>query len=168
MEAVDRLVGEGLELELWIAGEGAEREALERRRAALRRPERVRLLGFREDTVALFEAFDVFCLSSLREGLPNVVLEAMAMEVPVLATRSGGMQGFARDGEDALLCDPGSADELAVGLRRLAGDAALRRRLAQAARQRIAREHAFAQRMRKVVAVYDRLGISAALPGGGA
>jgi glycosyltransferase involved in cell wall biosynthesis len=71
------------------------------------------------------------------------------------------MQAFARDGEDALLCAPGSAGELAAGLRRLALDAALRQRLAHAARERVARDHGFARRMQKIVAVYDRLGIAA-------
>ncbi|HVG90973.1 MAG TPA: glycosyltransferase, partial [Alphaproteobacteria bacterium] len=60
--------------------------------------DRLELLGYQSDARALFEALDIFALSSLREGLPNVVLEAMAMEVPVVATRCGGMESFARDG----------------------------------------------------------------------
>jgi len=157
IEAVERLVAEGLDLELAIAGEGDQEAELRARIAAAREPGRLRLLGFQADTVALFAGFDLFCLSSLREGLPNVVLEAMAMEVPVLATRSGGMQAFARDGVDALLCDPGSVDELADGLRRLATDPALRAGLARAARERVEREHSFARRMEHMVTVYDRV-----------
>jgi glycosyltransferase involved in cell wall biosynthesis len=157
IEAVDRLLGEGLDLELWIAGEGGERERLERQIAATRDPARFRLLGHRADTVALFEGFDLFALSSLREGLPNVVLEAMAMEVPVAATRSGGMGAFARHGDDALLCPPGSAEALAEILGRLARDPALRARLAQSARARIEREYSFRHRMRREVEIYDGL-----------
>ncbi len=155
--AVEKLLAEGLDLELWIAGEGGERESLERRIAAARDPARYRLLGHRTDTVALFEAFDLFALSSLREGLPNVVLEAMAMEVPVATTRSGGMGAFARDGEDALLCPPGSAEALAEVLGRLARDPNLRTRLARTARARVEREHSFRHRMEREVAVYDSL-----------
>ncbi|HYH46606.1 MAG TPA: glycosyltransferase, partial [Thermoanaerobaculia bacterium] len=157
IEAVDRLLGEGLDLQLWIAGEGGERERLERQIAATRDPGRFRLLGHRADTVALFEGFDLFALSSLREGLPNVVLEAMAMEVPVAATRSGGMGAFARDGEDALLCPTGSAEALAEVLGRLARDPALRARLAQSARARIEREYSFRHRMQREVEIYDGL-----------
>ncbi|MAF66591.1 MAG: glycosyl transferase family 1 [Planctomycetes bacterium] len=157
IEAVERLVAEGLDLELTIAGEGHLRDELTRRIAATAEPERFRMAGFCEDTRALFEGFDLFCLSSLREGLPNVVLEAMAMEVCVLATRSGGMEAFARDGVDALLVDPGSADELAEGIARLAGDPALRAALARAARERVCREVDFGGRMERMVEVYERL-----------
>lgn len=159
IEAVERLVAEGLDLELAIAGEGDQEAVLRQRSAASPCAARIRLLGFQRDVRALFEGFDVFCLSSLREGLPNVVLEAMAMEVPVLATRSGGMEAFARDGEDALLCAPGSSAELADGLRKLATDHELRARLASNARARVEREFSFARRMQRIVAIYDRLGL---------
>ena len=79
------------------------------------------------------------------------------MEVPVLATRCGGMEAFARDGEDLLLVPANDAAALADGLERLARDADLRRRLARTARAKIEREHGFAQRMERVRAVYDRL-----------
>ena len=155
IEAVERLASDGLDVELAIAGEGDLQSHLEARIAASPCRDRLQLLGFRADTVALFEGFDIFCLSSLREGLPNVVLEAMAMEVPVLATRSGGMQEFARDGEDALLCDPGSVDQLEAGLRRLVTDAGLRAQLAAAGRARIEADCSFATRMERVAALYS-------------
>lgn len=156
IEALERLVAAGHDLGLAIAGEGDLREQLQARIDASPCSERIELLGFRADTVELFEGFDIFCLSSLREGLPNVVLEAMAMEVPVLATRSGGMQEFARDGEDALLCDPGSTRELERGLERLVSDGELRTRLARNARARIESECSFAARMDRVVGFYAR------------
>lgn len=157
IEAVERLREEGLDLELRIAGEGELEEPLRARLSASPHRRRLALLGFVEDTRALFESFDLFCLSSLREGLPNVVLEAMAMEVPVVATRSGGIEAFARDGEDALLCAPGSSGALADALRRAATDAALRARLAAQARAKVERGHSFAARMRRIAAIYDEL-----------
>src|SRR5260221_1383372 len=134
IEAVERAIDAGCDLELWIAGEGGEEASLRARIAASRHAQRLRLLGFRADVRALFEAMDIFALSSIREGLPNVVLEAMATEVSVLATRCGGLATFGRDGEDMLLVEPGSAEALADGLRRLARDPGLRARLASAAR----------------------------------
>jgi glycosyltransferase involved in cell wall biosynthesis len=101
----------------------------------------------------------VFALSSLREGLPNVVLEAMAMQVPVVATRCGGLDAFGRDGEDMLLVEPGSADALERGLERLVREPDLRARLSRAARARVERDLSFARRMEKIVAVYERLGL---------
>jgi glycosyltransferase involved in cell wall biosynthesis len=159
IEAVERLGARGLDLELWIAGEGEEQARLGERMRASPCAARLRLLGWQPDARALFEALDVFALSSIREGLPNVVLEAMAMEVPVVATRCGGLDAFGRDGEDMLLVDAGSAEALERGLERLVRDPDLRARLARAARARIERELTFAARMRKIVAVYDQLGL---------
>lgn len=156
ISAVATLVHEGLDLELHIAGEGEEREALLKHAQDSGIADRVKLLGFQSDTVALFESFDLFCLSSLREGLPNVVLEAMSMEVPVLATRCGGMESFATDREEALLCETGSAEALANGLRELAGGSELRTQLTRTARARIERDFSFAARMRRLVAAAYR------------
>lgn len=159
IEAVERVIARGRDVELWIAGEGGEKETLERRMRASPHAARLKLLGFTPDTLGLFTAFDVFALSSLREGLPNVVLEAMATEVPLVATRCGGMEAFGRDGEDMLLVPAGSVEALERGLLRLVDDASLRARLAAAARARIVRDHSFVRRMQKMVAVYDRLGL---------
>lgn len=160
IEAVERVRERGLDVELWIAGEGEEEERLRARMRTSRHAASLRLLGFQADTLRLFEAFDVFALSSLREGLPNVVLEAMAMEVPLVATRCGGMQAFGRDGEDMLLVDAGSVAALEGGLVRLASDADLRARLAMNARARVERELSFVRRMQKMVALYDELGLA--------
>jgi glycosyltransferase involved in cell wall biosynthesis len=157
VEAVERAVEAGGDLELWIAGAGDEEPRLRARIAGSRHASRIRLLGYRSDVRDLFEAMDLFALSSIREGLPNVVLEAMAMEVPVLATRCGGLEAFGRDGEDMLLVPPGSAEDLARGLLRLAHDPALRSRLARAARTRVEGEAGFAARTARFVPVYDRL-----------
>jgi glycosyltransferase involved in cell wall biosynthesis len=85
------------------------------------------------------------------------VLEAMAMEVPVLATRCGGIEAFGRDGTDMLTVPAGSADALAEGLRRLAGNGDLRKQLAEAARARIEAESSFRHRMQRMTEVYECL-----------
>ena len=157
VEAIERAVDAGADLELRIAGEGPEESRLAARIAASRHADRLRLLGFQKDARALFESMDVFALSSIREGLPNVVLEAMAMEVPVLATRCGGLDAFGRDGADMLLVPPGSVDALEQGLLRLTVDPALRARLAREARGRVERELGFDRRMERFVAIYDRV-----------
>lgn len=159
IEAARRLIAEGRDIALWIAGEGDEKPALQAQIEASGEGDRIRLLGFRKDTRALFETFDVFCLSSLREGLPNVVLEAMAMEVPVVATRCGGMEKLGTDGVDCLLVDAGAVEALVDGLRRMIDEAALRTRLAAAARRLIETRYSFKRRMDRVIAVYDRLAI---------
>jgi glycosyltransferase involved in cell wall biosynthesis len=77
IRSVHSLLGRGHDVGLVIAGEGDERLALQALIDELGRGDRIRLLGYRSDTVDLFQAMDVFALSSRREGLPNVVLEAL-------------------------------------------------------------------------------------------
>jgi len=155
IEAVLRAVSRGADIELWIAGEGPEKAKLEA--LAAKSAGRVRLLGFRSDMRELQEAFDIFALSSLREGLPNVVLEAMACEVPVLATRCGGVEAVVRDEVEGLLVAPGSAAALEASLVRLASDPALRTRLARAGRERVERDFSFARRMDEFARLYETL-----------
>jgi glycosyltransferase involved in cell wall biosynthesis len=100
---------------------------------------------------------DAFVLSSIREGLPNVVLEAMAMETPVIATRTAGVPTLVSDGQTGLLVEPGSVDCLAEGITRLCTDELLANRLAQAARSRIEDQFSFARRMEKIVRIYDEV-----------
>lgn len=159
IEAARRLIEEGRDIALWIAGEGDEKAALQSQIDSSGHADRIRLLGFQKDTRGLFEKFDLFCLSSLREGLPNVVLEAMAMSVPVVATRCGGMEKLGTDGQDCLLVDAGSVEPLLAGLRRLIDEAELRVGLAAAARRLIEERYSFKRRMDRVIAVYDRLAI---------
>lgn len=157
IRAVDQLLKTGLNVELLIAGEGNEKESLQNLISQLGLEDRIRLLGYRTDTKELFQAMDVFALSSFREGLPNVVLEAMALEVPIAATRVAGMPRLIQSGENGLLIEPGSVEQLAGALASLIRDAGLRQRLAAAARQTIEKNHNFRIRMDKIAALYDSL-----------
>lgn len=162
IEAVDRLIDQGLDLELWIAGEGDERGALERQIAAAHHPDRLKLIGFCSDIAGLLQQIDIFALSSLREGLPLAMLEAMATGVPVVAARAGGIAAFACDGEHALLCPTGSAEALAGCLARLVAAPRLRDRLVHGAHQHVAEHYSLGARMQRMVEVYDSLGLTAA------
>jgi glycosyltransferase involved in cell wall biosynthesis len=157
LAALDRLVRQGLDVHLLLAGEGDERSRLEADVARLGLGDRVALLGYLADPRPLYEALDTFALSSLREGLPNVLLEALAMEVPVVATRIAGVPRLIHDGDTGLLVEPGSAGTLADALRRLLTDAPLRARLARAGRERVDVNYSFSCRTRAVAALYDSL-----------
>jgi glycosyltransferase involved in cell wall biosynthesis len=163
IRAADRLLREGVDLELWVVGSGAGQAELQGLIDGLGRGDRIRLLGYRADPVEAYEAMDVFALSSLREGLPNVVLEAMALEVPVVATRVAGVPRLVQDGANGLLVEPGELGELSAALGRLTQSAALRRRLAEAGRRTVEERYSFAERMAKFRALYDDL---LGLPGG--
>ena len=94
-------------------------------------------------------------LSSIREGLPNVVLEAMAMDVPVIATKVAGVPRLIQDGANGLLIEPGSTQGLVDALIRLHGDAALRAHLAFSARETVERNHSFGVRMNRICTLYE-------------
>jgi glycosyltransferase involved in cell wall biosynthesis len=157
IRSVDRLVKGGADAELLIVGEGDEKPRLESLIAELGAGEHVHLLGYRPDLRELYEAMDLFALSSLREGLPNVLLEAMALEVPVVATRIAGVPRLIREGENGLLVEAGDAGGLTQALARLLGDEGLREDFRRAGRATIEAGHSFERRMRKVRALYDDL-----------
>jgi len=157
VRAVGGLVSRGADVELWIAGVGRAKAALERLVAEMGLQSRVRLLGFVEDIVELFEAFDVFALSSVDEGMPNALLEAMSMAVPAVATRVGGVPAMITDGENGLLCDPGDVRALEDRLWRMIREPPLREALAQGARQTIEVRFTLAQRVARELAVYEQV-----------
>ncbi|QDT14160.1 glycosyltransferase [Alienimonas californiensis] len=157
IDAVAALRADGVDAELLIAGDGAERAALQTRIDALPKPARFRLLGYRTDVNDLLAAADAFCLSSLREGLPNVVLEAMARGLPVAATAIAGVPRLIADGETGLLVPPADTPALTAALARLADDEVQRRRLGEEGRATVETRYSFAARMDRVAAAYDEL-----------
>ncbi|MCI4664761.1 MAG: glycosyltransferase [Neomegalonema sp.] len=98
-----------------IAGEGSERPALEAKIAELGLGARVTLLGHRDDLFELMPGFDLFCLPSLNEGLPRVVLEAQACDVPVIASDVGALKDAINPATGALT-PAGDSEALASAL----------------------------------------------------
>jgi colanic acid/amylovoran biosynthesis glycosyltransferase len=137
--AVDRLVRQGRSIHLRIAGDGPDRAGLERNVAERGLNSHVIFEGWQNsDSVrALYRAADLFVLPSFAEGIPVVLMEAMAMEIPCVATRITGIPELIRDQVDGLLVTPSSAEELAAAMARLMDDPKLRRGLGTSARQRI-------------------------------
>jgi glycosyltransferase involved in cell wall biosynthesis len=155
IRAVGSLIKRGLNVEAVVAGDGRDRTRLQSVISELGCDERIRLLGHCADPRSLYEAMDVFVLSSEREGLPNALLEAMAMEVPVVATRVGGIPQLIRHAQDGFLVEPGDVVELTDTLEQILRDADLRNRFAKAGRERVERDFSFEVRMQKIHAVYQ-------------
>lgn len=126
-------------LDLILAGDGPENERLQNLAQELNLQKRVVFFGRadRATTASLFKGCDFFVLPSRHEPFGIVNLEAMAAGKTVIATRVGGVPEIVTDGVDGLLVAPDDANELARALRLLAGDSALKNRLAAAGRRRV-------------------------------
>jgi glycosyltransferase involved in cell wall biosynthesis len=88
---------------------------------------------------ALYAKHDIFVLPSLVEGMPLVLLEAMASGMSVVTTESNGMTDLIEDSHDGLFVIPGNADSLSLAIGQLCNDAGLRRRLGAAAQEKMKR-----------------------------
>jgi glycosyltransferase involved in cell wall biosynthesis len=106
--------------ELAIAGDGPLRKELEAFTKELNLSDRVTFTGALPDTPKFLSELDIFVLSSLSEGLPISLLEAMAAGLPVVSTRAGGVDEVAIDGETAFLADPADAEDLAQAMIKMA------------------------------------------------
>jgi len=129
----------GLDAELVLVGDGPDRAAVEARIAAAGLERHVKLLGRQPEARTLEETgrSDILVLASFMEGLPVVLMEAMALGVPVIAPVVAGIPELVEHGETGLLFTAGDWDQLAERMRTLGADAALRARLAAAARRRV-------------------------------
>ena len=144
-------------IKLAIIGEGTLRAELEAAMARLDLGSTARLLGHRGDVIALHCAFDIFVQSSEREGTPNAVLEAMAMETPLVATDVGGTSELATNEVHGLLVPKNAPDDLSAALTRVMADPAAAASRAAAARHRIETELSFERRIRRIEDIYDEL-----------
>ena len=128
--------------------------------------EQVKLLGLRRDIPDLLAASDCFCLPSNREVMPIACREAMAAGVPIVVTDIPGVRESLQDGVHALIVRRNDAAALAGALERVAADAELRRRIVDAARQKIVSEYSPGVVVPRIVECYraarrQRLGAEA-------
>jgi glycosyltransferase involved in cell wall biosynthesis len=145
----------GRDVQIVVVGDGSCRAALAERAEALGL--RVRWLGLRGDVKELHQAFDVYGQSSDTEGVPNAVLEAMALETPVVATAVGGTPEVIDDGVHGLLVPKEDPGALAAAIARTLDDPAAARQRAVRARRRIETELSFDARTRGVEQIYLEL-----------
>jgi glycosyltransferase involved in cell wall biosynthesis len=157
IEAVAGMRGAGLDVRLALVGDGPQREPLEALARELAVAGDVHFLGAvpHPEVEAVLQRSDIFCLPSFAEGVPIVLMEAMAMELPVVACEVMGIPELIEDGVSGRLVRPGSTADLIDTLSGLAQDPGQRRALGRAARGRVAAEfelHASARRLRGIYA----------------
>jgi len=156
LEAISRLPA-ALLPHLVIVGEGPERARIEERIRSLNLSGSVTLTGQQGSAEPYYGIAQVAVLSSLSEGSPNALLEAMAAGVPVVATRVGGIPEIVTDGESALLVEPGGVSAMSNAIAKLLTDPALTQRLVARSWDRILEHHAPEARVRRLLDIYAGL-----------
>lgn len=148
-----------------IAGGGSLRFELEQLADTLRlRPQHVEFVGEVADLKPIYLKSDVLVLTSDWEGCPNVLLEAMACGLPVVATRVGGVPEIVRHGENGFLVQPGDVDAIARYISTLAESRALRQKVGIAGRSIVSEKYSPAQLAHELLKIYDRTLVRDRLP----
>jgi len=143
------------ELRFILFGDGPD---LEKIRAVILKtdyPEKIICPGFEKNLVACLKGADILVNPSLSEGLPNIILEAMAVRLPVVATAVGGVPEIVNDGQTGFLVPSQDSEALARIIVETAVDGDSRGRVAAAAYEFIASEYTFAGQFRKLTNLYD-------------
>jgi glycosyltransferase involved in cell wall biosynthesis len=145
------------DVHLLIVGDGPHRDRLERFTRQVRIEDKVHFLGERDDVPRLLPHFDVLCLASGYEGLPNVILEAMAAGRPVVATDIPGNRDLVLPGQTGFLVPVGDRAAFARQILKLLDDTDLNQRLGEAGRQRVLAEFSVEKMIERHRALYQEL-----------
>jgi len=154
--AFQQLCGTRADYKLVIVGEGPERASLEATAADLGIDTRVVFTGQISDVRPFYATADVFVLPSHSEGSPNVLLEAMGAEVPVVATAVGGVPEIVEDETSALLIPPGDPRAMANAIDRLVKDFELGEQLSRNAAELVSRNHSPQQYVSSLIQTYSK------------
>lgn len=157
IEATAILAAEHQRVSLVLAGDGPERQALETLAHERGVSDRVYFLGYVDRPQLVLEETDLMVLPSHSEGLPNAALEALAMDVPVLATAVGGTPEVITDGETGRLVPSGSPAALAREMLHFLQHREAWRTMAERGRHVVEREFDFAARTRTIETIYEDL-----------
>ncbi len=140
-----------------ITGDGELREDLESEARALGIGDKVLFTGYRSDVEDILQCLDIFVLPSLREGLPMVLLEAMASSKPVVATRVGAVPEVVEGAGCGLLVEPGDAAALAAALSALAKDRKKMRLMGKRGYEKVSEDYSSVKMAERYLSVYRTL-----------
>jgi colanic acid/amylovoran biosynthesis glycosyltransferase len=162
LDAVARLRERGVDVEVTLIGDGPKRADLEGMVERLRLGDRVTLAGsVGQDAIRpYFDRADLFALTSFAEGVPVVLMEAMACELPVIAPQVMGVGELVRDGVNGRLLPPGRADLVAAAIEELARDPERRRALGAEGRATVQREFDISSSVAELATLFDRYAAS--------
>lgn len=144
-------------IKLVIVGDGLLRKELERKCCDLDIVENVYFAGRRDNVRQLLGSFDVFVLPSYNEGLPMALLEAMASNIPVVASSVGAVPNVIQDGVNGCLIEPGSVEQLVENIKKVFLDVDLRNVLASSGRETIEKKYSSQKMTEKYMAIYREI-----------
>ena len=163
VEVLEKLATKVPDVVLLWAGDGGGRSAVEQAIRAKGLEKHARLLGWRTDVADLLGASDVLLLTSIYEGLPRVVLQAMAAKKPVVATAVSGTPEAVKKDETGFLREPGDVEGMAVDLACLLVDPELSKKMGAAGRKRLTGSFKIDEMLKEIEKLYEyRLGMLAA------
>jgi glycosyltransferase involved in cell wall biosynthesis len=138
----------------FIIGEGEERENLENLIFSKGLQDKVFLLGFIDIANLYAKAFDIFTLTSLKEGLPYCIMEAGGAGVPVIASNIGGIPDIVDNGKSGILVKKGSVEEIKKAIEKLSSDSKKREEFGNKLKQKIEKEFDLEQMIKKTLNLY--------------
>jgi L-malate glycosyltransferase len=157
LEAAAKVVKECPEAFFLILGEGNLRGELEAQAKALSITGRLSMPGFRDDPLQCMKELDIFCMSSIMEGMGSVVCEAMALELPTIVTRAGGLPEVIENEVDGLTVPSHDGPALADGILRLLQSPADAARFAAQARKTVEQKFSVETMVDRTIELYERL-----------
>jgi glycosyltransferase involved in cell wall biosynthesis len=157
LNAIAVLAPQYPQLRLALAGDGPLRQTLEGQAQRLGIRDRIHFLGFCPNVNDVYGALDIFAMPSRCEALPYALLEAMAAELPAVATCAGGVPEIVAPGETGFLVPIASREALAAALGQLLEDADLRRRMGRAGRARVLAHFSEREMVTRTLELYRRL-----------
>lgn len=156
VRAARRLQDTGLPVRLVFAGDGPSRGPVDEEIARQRLGHCVQFLGHREDVPDLLRALDLLAIPSLHEGIPQIALQALATELPVVGSNVGGIPSVIEDGRTGRLFPAGDDAALAETIRAALTQVAATRAMAEAGRRRVLERHSVAVMADALEAIYRR------------
>jgi len=157
LEAFSIVAKEIADARLVIAGDGPLNENLQLKTYNLQLKDKVLFLGSRNDVPELMNMFDMFVLSSIREGTSLTLLEAMATELPIVATDVGGNPEVVRDGENGIIVPVSNAEALAEKIVYLYKNTDIREKMGKAGRKRVIEEFSLGRMAKEYERIYREL-----------
>jgi colanic acid/amylovoran biosynthesis glycosyltransferase len=156
ISAVEQLVLQGRRVRLRLVGDGPDGPSLRERAAHIVSPESVVFEGaVNQDRIrSLYGIADLFCIPSFAEGIPIVLMEAMAMEIPCVTTHIAGIPELIRDGLDGMLVAASDVEGLVEAISTLIDDTKLRDRIAKSGRARVMEHYELSRSVEGLAAIF--------------